>query len=148
MERIEEFDRNYCQGTLMEKAEYYDRVSPNSMYTRSLWETYYLLKKRGYENPLNFEQHVPIKMHKSGLLNAVKQKPFISLHRSIFGNIYPGGILENMTSDVKVYVTEPEKSFDFRSNSSRFLSSEDESFEILLNEVLSIEFPDKSFYEK
>jgi hypothetical protein len=148
MERIEEFDKNYYQGTLLEKAEYYDQISPNSIYTRFLWETYEFLKKRGYSNPLNFEQHVPIRMHKNGLLNSVKQKPFYTLHRSIFGNIYNVYPLENMDRDVKVYVTEPEKSFDFRKNTNRFLSSEDQSFPMLLDETLSEHFPDASPYEK
>lgn len=143
MEKIEDFD-NYYSGTLLEKCKYYERLSPASYYTASLRETYeYLTRAIGMENPLNYEQHVPMKVTKDGISDAINRK---GLHRSLYGNISQVGG-ENMESDVKVYFNETEKSFDFRNKPSKFLSCEDESFPILLEEVLMDKFPDKSRYE-
>jgi hypothetical protein len=143
MEPIENFDNYYC-GTLLEKAELYERLSPNSPYTKDLRETYlYLVNKRNIPEPLNYEQHVPMKVTKTGMLSVIEKS---QLHRSLYGNLYEVGG-ENMDSDVKVYFNETEKSFDFRNKPSKFLSCEDESFPILLREVLSDRFPDESVYE-
>ena len=143
MEKIEDFD-NYYSGTLLDKCEYYERLSPGSYYTASLRETYnYLTKTVGVQDPLNYEQHVPMKVTKGGIDYAIRSR---GLHRSIYGNVFQVGG-ENMESDVKVYFNETEKSFDFRNKPSKFLSCEDESFPILLREVLSDKFPDESVYE-
>jgi hypothetical protein len=143
MEKIEKFD-NYYQGTLLDKVRYYQELSPGSIYTDLLEITYkYLTETIGIEEPLNYEQHVPMKVTKTNMLDILPRR---KLRRSLYGNIYNVGG-ECMDSDVKVYVTEPEKSFDFRNTPSKFLSCEDQSFPILLDEVLRERFPNKSIYE-
>ena len=145
MEKIDKLE-NYHQGTLLEKAKYYDSLSPTSIYTKYLWDTYDYLVNKGFQNPLNYEQHVPMVVTKNGLLNAIK--PHGTLHRSIFGNRYLEGKSINMERDVKVYVTEPEKSFPYKTQPSPFLSTEDESFPVLLDEILKEKFPNKTKYER
>ena len=101
-------------------------------------------------NPLDYAIHVPFVVNKKKLLDILD----LGLSwRIIYGNLYRVGGTEVLSKDgeskdVKVYlrngVIEGAKE---NSLSKKFLSSQDDSFEILLP-MLNLKFPNPSIYEK
>jgi hypothetical protein len=121
-----------------------DLFSGNS-YNRLLRATIKSVSKRVDTPAIDYELHVPMVMEKKKLQHVLK---FPGLWRSIYGNIFNVGGIE--IRDVKVY----EKSSIFYPNSYRisnltsdYLSSSDDSFEIVKDKVLEKLFPKKSIYE-
>jgi hypothetical protein len=115
-----------------------------SSYTRSLQETRGKLLRLGIEDPLDYELHVPMPMTKDGLLKALKNN---SLFRSTYGNLY--GVGGKTIKDVKVYASKPLslKSYDYMSMEYDYISSDDDSFKVILDTLLLEMFPDTSEYE-
>lgn len=124
---------------------YRDRMQlePYSTYTKYLIETYNTIKNNGINDPLSYELHTPLPMTKSALRFAVKQP---GLWRSIASNL--DGIGGEQHDDVKLY--HPASRLyrdreDFKD--SLYISSDDESFDVLLNKYLAKEFSDPCKYE-
>jgi hypothetical protein len=134
----------YHGGFLQTKVDEYIKINPRSYYANLLNKTLIYLQKMGYENPINYEIHVPMIMNKNNLSVALK-KPY--LERSMYGNIFNvGGTKRN---DVKVYEQEQlsRRSYDYLNNDSEFVSSNDASFNKLYKDLLKDLFPNPSKYE-
>jgi hypothetical protein len=137
---------NMNGGRLIDKANMYDSLSPNSSYTKRLFDTYERLRDKGFEDPIDFELHVPIVINKVNLRHAVK---YDLLWRSMYGNIFEIPSIK-LEEDVKVYVNSPldPKSYDVKNLKYPYLSSDDNSFQHVYESVLKNMFPDKSPVEK
>jgi hypothetical protein len=131
-------------GLLKDKIDKHLDLSPGSTYTKMLQKTYLRLLRMGVEAPLDYELHVPMVMNKKGLDRALKTKV---LWRSAFGNLFKVG--GEQIDDVKVYASGPLKSNSLDINSPRheYISSNDDSFEIIKEKILKDFFVEKSPYE-
>jgi hypothetical protein len=127
----------YHGGLLIEKIAEYKRLCKNLAYVQMLQKTYDKLVAIGIESPLDYDIHVPFPMNKLSLQQTIQNK---TLYRSTYGNLCNLGGTE--IKDVKVYSSGSlvEKSFDYTNNPSAFISSLDESFDKLLNDLLKEEF--------
>jgi hypothetical protein len=137
---------NLHGGRLIDKANLYDSLTPSSRYTQKLFETYYRLKEKGFQDPLDYELHVPIIVNKTDLRHSIK---YGLLWRSMYGNIF--GISSRlMEEDVKVYVNSSlnPKSYDLEDLRYPYLSSDDSSFGHVYRKVLKKMFPKPSEYER
>jgi hypothetical protein len=130
-------------GLLEDRVSLYQKLAPSSVYTRLLISTHKRLVKLGIPNPLDYDIHVPMVMNKT-LLDKVLTMPY--LERSNYGNIF--GIGGSISNDVKVYSKGrmSSRSYDFLSGESYFLSTEDSSFEKILDMLIEM-FPKPSVYE-
>ena len=138
---------NFHGGYLLNKINLYQKLNSNSQYTRKLSGTYKKLKALGFENPLDYELHVPMIMEKEKLkiiLELIDQ----FLWRSIYGNKFQVGGTE--MQDVKVYTTGPLvlKSYNLNIDNHTYLSSADSSFNNIFNKILKDKFNKKTKFEK
>jgi hypothetical protein len=138
---------NFHGGYLLNKINLYQKLNGNSQYTRKLSGTYKKLKALGFENPLDYELHVPMIMEKEKLkiiLELIDQ----FLWRSIYGNKFEVG--GTKMQDVKVYTTGPLvlKSYNLNMDSHTYLSSSDSSFNNIFNKILKDKFDKKTKFEK
>lgn len=136
---------HYNSGPLINKIDKYYTINPKSTYLNILETTYRVLKNLGFEEPIDYELHIPMPMEKSKLARVLSYQ---ILWRSAYGNMFNVG--GRARRDVKVYNTELttgrlEKT-DLRN--SAFLSSEDGSFHILLDKILKHKFAIPSPFEK
>jgi hypothetical protein len=136
---------NFNGGKLLDRAILYDNLAPMSKYTQKLFDTHSFLLKSGIQNPLDFELHVPIVIHKLGFKKAFNNK---HLWRSLYGNFQHVPSV-GMEEDVKVYVDGPLifKSYNIDDLKYPYLSSDDGSFEFLYDHILRDMFPEPSIYE-
>ncbi len=136
----------YFYGELLQdKVDLYlDLVGDNS-YVRRLRQTNSRLIKYGIDQPLDYEMHVPFPVNKSKF-KTVLEKDGRFNWRSIYGNLF--NVKGTKINDVKVYESGPltKKSFDY-SQPSNFLSSLDESFDVL-RPTLEKLFPNPTNCEK
>ncbi len=138
---------NFHGGYLLNKINLYQKLNGNSQYTRKLSGTYKKLKALGFENPLDYELHVPMIMEKTKLkivLELIDQ----FLWRSIYGNKFNVGGTE--MQDVKVYNSGPLvlKSYNLNIDNHTYLSSADSSFNNIFNKILKDKFNKKTKFEK
>ena len=134
----------FYSGSLESKALEFESISFNSAYTRMLYSTLDRLNQQGIKDCLSYELHVPFVMNKQKLLPIIKQRT--TLWRSMYGNLYNVG--GSQIEDVKVYAkSSKKKSFDWKNNLDTYLSSQDETFELLKVKLLKDVFPDKTIYE-
>jgi hypothetical protein len=137
----------YFYGDLLQdKVDiYYELVGDNSYVTR-LMQTNSRLIKYGISEPLDYEMHVPFPVEKSKFKSVLEENGRFNW-RSIYGNMFNVG--GTKIKDVKVYDSGAlmKRSFDYKSNQSDFLSSLDESFNIL-QPILEKLFPNPTNYEK
>ena len=132
------------RGPLKERSDRYALKVSVSKYNRLLFQTYSKLVSLGIEEPLDYDVHIPLVMHKEKLQEALQ---YGLLPRSFYGNLANIGGEE--TIDVKVYHDRVNqfKSYDFRNGESPFISTEDTSFKMVYDELLKNMFPDPSEYE-
>lgn len=137
---------SYYNGTLEEKINAYETILGRSSYISRLKTTQDKLIQMGFDNPLNYEIHVPMAMSKKNL-NGVLGINHNLLYRSIYGNKFSDYSIE--MKDVKVYSSENFGllSYDYKNIQSPFLSTESGSFLELKNSFLSKQFSKKSIYE-
>jgi len=137
----------YHGGLLLDKINLYQKINPNSNYTRKLFATYKKIKALGIENPLDYELHIPMVMEKQKLKKTLKNNDQF-LWRSIYGNTFNVG--GEQMEDVKVYTKGPLilKSYNLNKDKHIYLSSADTSFDIILNSILIKQFIKKTKYEK
>jgi hypothetical protein len=96
MKKIDFID-TYCNGYLIDLIEEKVRNRESMGYVRQLNETYKELKWNGFEDPKNFELHVPMPMEKSKLVDVLDE---YTLWRSGYGNTYEEFAFE--MEDVKI----------------------------------------------
>lgn len=135
---------NWHGGSLEEKVKTYYDMDSSSPYTRMLSNTYNKLIKLGFDNPLDYELHVPMSMEKDKLKDAIGDK---ELWRSSYGNMFELG--GEAHRDVKVYSGGilGTRSFDFKNNNTDYLSSSDDSFQSIKDYMLADMFPERSEME-
>jgi len=138
---------NYHGGPLLEKINKYQKINPNSNYTRKLAATYKKIKSLGIDDPLDYELHVPMIMEKDKLKHVLSYGDNF-LWRSIYGNLF--GVVGEQMEDVKVYVKGPLvlKSYNLNKENHTYLSSADSSFDIILKTILKDKFNKKTKHEK
>jgi len=137
---------SYYNGTLEEKIDAYETALGRNSYVNRLKITQDKLIQMGFDNPLNYEIHVPMAMSKKSF-NDVLGINHNLLYRSIYGNIFSSNSIE--MKDVKVYSSDNfgPLSFDYQNIQSSFLSTESGSFLDLKNSFLSKHFSKKTIYE-
>lgn len=134
----------YDEGLLLNKIIKYNKFNPNSKYTNWLKNTHLFLKDRLKAEPLSFELHIPMKMTKTGLAEALK---YNILWRSYYGNMFTYDSVE--TQDVKIYrpgALDPNK-YDYKNKDFPFISTEDRSFMYVRDKMLLTRFSKPSQYE-
>lgn len=138
---------NFHGGYLLNKINLYQKLNGNSQYTRKLSGTYKKLKALGFENPLDYELHVPMIMEKEKLKTVLELIDQF-LWRSIYGNKFEVGGIE--MQDVKVYTSGPLvlKSYNLNIDSHTYLSSADSSFNNIFDKILKDKFNKKTKFEK
>jgi hypothetical protein len=139
--------KTYNGGLLLDKINLYQKINSNSNYTRKLAATYKKIKSLGTENPLDYELHVPMVMEKKKLKQILENNDQF-LWRSIYGNVF--GVGGEQMEDVKVYSRGPLvlKSYNIKKNEHIYLSSADNSFDMILNTILRKQFIQRTKYEK
>ena len=138
---------NYHGGSLLEKINLYQKINSNTNYTRKLYATYKKIKSLGFNDPLDYELHVPMIMEKEKLKEVLKYKEQF-LWRSVYGNMFNVGGEE--MQDVKVYTKGPLvlKSYNLNKDDHIYLSSADTSFNLIFDNILKKQFNTKTKYEK
>jgi hypothetical protein len=131
--------------TLDEKIRIREDLFTGNSYNRLLRQTMKGLHRKVNGPILDYELHVPMIMEKKKLLDVLD---FMGLWRSTYGNLFDVGGIE--MTDVKVYV----ESSVFYPNSYKldnlkydYLSSSDDSFELVRSTILEKLFNTKSIYE-
>jgi hypothetical protein len=117
----------------------------HSTYYRKLADVTRHLISLGYDDPLNYEVHVPMPMNKQKLITIIDQR---YLERSMYGNMFILDAVE-IPHDVKNYdgmKTTSGISYDYIDGGLPFLSSHDVSF-IKMKSFLEELFPEPSKYE-
>jgi hypothetical protein len=137
----------YHGGLLLDKINLYQKLNSNSNYTRKLSATYKKIKSLGIESPLDYELHIPMVMEKKKLKQILQNNDQF-LWRSIYGNVFNVG--GDQMEDVKVYSRGPLvlKSYNIKKNEHIYLSSADNSFDMILNNILRKQFSQRTKYEK
>lgn len=133
-------------GTLDDRIEKREEIFSGNTYTALLKETLASLsRKKQKDLILDYELHVPMIMEKKKLSRILG---FLGLWRSIYGNTFDVGGVQ--VRDVKVY----NKTSKFYKNSYNinnleydYLSSNDDSFEIVKEALLKDLFPNPTVYE-
>jgi len=139
--------KTYHGGLLLDKINLYQKLNSNSNYTRKLSATYKKIKSLGTESPLDYELHVPMIMEKKKLKQILENNDQF-LWRSIYGNVFNIG--GEQMEDVKVYSRGPLvlKSYNIKKDEHIYLSSADNSFDMILNTILRKQFIQRTKYEK
>ena len=139
--------KTYHGGLLLDKINLYQKLNSNSNYTRKLSATYKKIKSLGIESPLDYELHVPMVMEKKKLKQILENNDQF-LWRSIYGNVFNIG--GEQMEDVKVYSRGPLvlKSYNIKKDEHIYLSSADNSFDMILNTILRKQFIQRTKYEK
>lgn len=128
----------FYDGTLSDKIDKHISVSGMSQYARVLIKAKKELIKQGIKDPLCYDIHVPMVFNKS-MLSYMEYSN--NAPRSMYGNFYNlGGV---QIKDVKIYKNNSE----FNINESHFISSEDNSFKLIEEELHNL-FPQPSIYER
>jgi hypothetical protein len=133
-------------GTLDDKIKQREDIFSGNSYTTLLKKTLIFLSRKVSKEVLDYELHVPMVMEKKKLEKIIA---FPGLWRSMYGNIFEvGGV---RIRDVKVY----EKESRFYNNSYNmdnleydYLSSNDDSFNKIKEQLLSKMFLNPSHYEQ
>lgn len=130
-------------GLLINKVKKFKINAKTSSYTKMLSDTYDTLIKKQIQDPLDYAVHVPMKINKENLSKVIY--PALSI-RTMYGNLYNVG--GTQIEDVKVHLNRPwTESFDYKKN-TKFLSTNDQSFNKLYEEIFKNKFINKSPLEK
>ena len=131
-------------GLLADKITKYKILTGDTRYVLMLKRTLSNLSRRINKDVLDYELHVPMVMEKEKLLNVIELP---DLWRSRYGNTFNVGGIE--MDDVKVYSfgALTKKSYDINNLKYNYLSSNNDSFEMIKDKILNIDFADKTVYE-
>ncbi len=136
---------NYISGTLKDKIFYYEENEASPSYVSRLIDLRTHCKRFNKE-PLDFELHVPISINKKLLSRVVQENV---MWRSNYGNRFINEDDTKKISDVKVY---PKSQYNFKNYNYLkpkypFVSTQDDTFEEVKNNLLEKMFPNPSKYE-
>jgi hypothetical protein len=126
------------RGTLQ---EHLDMIKVNLGYKEFVYDTQDTLVAMGIQEPLSYELHVPMVMHKNGLRKVLRMN---GLWRSLYGNLYAVG--GEKFSDVKVHNTVDIDTL--MRNPLPYISSHEDTFQGILDGYFSKTFTTPSKYEK
>ena len=131
-------------GFLDNKIKKYRELTGQTRYVLMLKKTFTNLFLRFKNEVLDYELHVPMIMEKEKLLKVLEVP---DLWRSRYGNTYGVGGIE--IDDVKVYGKGSlvKKSYDINVLKYDYLSSNDDSFAIVKEKVLDVNFAEATIYE-
>ena len=133
----------YYSGTLAERIERNAKLSPNANYLEKIKTTKAMLEKEGIKNPLDYSLHIPIRMHKEGLKEALR----FPLIRSGYGNLNKVG--GEQRRDVKIYSGDLYKGLNYEPDeNSDFISTDDNSFPKVRDDLLKTMFPTPTKFER
>lgn len=135
----------YYDGTLEERARKLRGIALGS-YTKGAEATLELLQNAGFENPLNFDLHVPMPMDKTGLADSIglilrSGKQFWPHLRSVYAAMV--GLEAEEGKDVKIA-----GAFEGIPDNSVYLSSSPRAIQGQLGRELKELFPHPGKYEK
>jgi hypothetical protein len=138
----------YHGGSMYERIDEYQKHMGITPYIKKLKMTYKHLVRIGIREPLDYALHVPMPMERDKLLYLLTTHRYAHSWRSLYGNYYKLGGEE--IRDVKVYDKKDYKPdpYDHTRLIYPFLSSNDDSFEMLRKKVLNRMFPRKTKLEK
>lgn len=138
----------YHGGSMYDRIEDYQKHMGMTPYIKKLKMTYKHLVRMNIREPLDYALHVPMPMQRDKLLYLLTTHRYAHSWRSLYGNYYKVGGEE--IRDVKVYDDKGYKpdTYDFTRLIYPFLSSNDDSFEVLRKKILRKMFPRKSNLEK
>lgn len=128
-------------GLLIDKINRYRSMIESGRYINLLENTYKFLIKSGIKDPLDYDIHTPMVFNKNNLLQIINRRHF---PRSLYGNIFNIG--GEFTNDVKIYPYNSLLKNKLPENSP-YISTQDDSFENLLNTLLKDRFIKPSQYE-
>lgn len=136
--------KTYHGGSLKDKIVLRREITPGSRYPELLSKTYKFLQKNGVSEILDYDIHVPMKMSKTGLKEAIN---FRTQWRSTYGNIYRLG--GEKIEDVKVYGAGNllDLSYDIENLKYEYLSTDDRSFPTVWKKLLKDMFSSPSSCE-
>jgi hypothetical protein len=136
--------KTYHGGSLQDKIALRREITPGSRYLDLLSKTYKVLQKIGITEILDYDIHVPMKISKTGLREALG---FGTQWRSTYGNTHRVG--GEKIEDVKVYgsIDLSDLSYSIDNLVSEYLSTDDQSFPIVWKKLLKDMFPDPSTFE-
>lgn len=115
----------------------------DSPYFRGGAETLAMLERRGYADPLSFELHVPLVVHKSAMREALKlaeaERLGLPWKRTIYGAV--AGLDGEYMDDVKVHTADVLPEID------TWCSTNDRAFDGLVGQYIRRHFPVSSQWE-
>ena len=131
-------------GLLSKKFLQYKELTGETRYALMLRKTFLNLSRRAKGDVLDYELHVPMVMEKEKLLKIIEVP---DLWRSRYGNVFNVGGIE--IEDVKVYLSGglAQKSYDIQNLKYDYLSSSDDSFDMIKEKLLDSYFANKTIYE-
>lgn len=133
----------YYSGTLAERIERNAQLSPNAAYLEKIKTTKQMLEDQGIVNPLDYSIHVPMRMDKEGLSQALNY-PLI---RSGYGNLKKVG--GKKMRDVKIYSGTLYKGLSYTPDeNSEFVSTDDNSFIEVRKNLLHPLFSTPTVFER
>ena len=129
-------------GLLIDKINRYRSMIGSGRYITLLENTYKFLIKSGIKDPLDYDIHTPMVFNKEKLNKVIDRRHF---PRSLYGNMFKVG--GQFTNDVKIYPDNSLLKHNIQEDSP-YISTQDNSFEYLLDNLLKNELPDSTKYEK
>jgi hypothetical protein len=131
-------------GLLANKIKRYKELTGETRYVLMLKKTLANLSRRLKKDILDYELHVPMVMEKEKLSEVVEVPDF---WRSRYGNLFSVSGIE--INDVKVYGNGglTKNSYNIDNLKYDYLSSNDDSFELIKDKLLNVIFADKTAYE-
>jgi hypothetical protein len=136
----------FYNGTLSNKIDRFTKITGSSMYIKKLITTNNKLNKLGFTKPLDYELHVPMPMHKAGLLYILNEYPEC-LWRSMYGNLFNVG--GSQMEDVKVYKNKRHAARSAQiTKNSIYLSTEDTGLTIMVDNIFKELLTNPSPYEQ
>lgn len=131
-------------GPLADMVDRLSVVAPVARFTKMLETTLQVLRAEGISDPLSYNLHTPMKMNKRHLKEALKRE---GSPRTLVGNLFEYG--GEFADDVKVHGRDPwpVPSYNWRSGSSPFLSTNDHTFREVYMGKLRDMFPQRSRFE-
>jgi len=145
IKKIETVEQFY-NGFLSEKIDKFIKITGSSMYIKKLITTNNKLNKLGFTKPLDYELHVPMPMHKVGLLYILNEYPEC-LWRSMYGNLFNVG--GSQMEDVKVYKNKRHAARSAQiTKNSIYLSTEDTGLTIMVDNIFKELLTNPSPYEQ
>jgi hypothetical protein len=136
----------YHGGNFEKKVEIFTENAKSSYYTSMLINTNNTLKDLGINNPLDYAIHVPIEFNKQKLSTVIKPKLSI---RTIYGNLFNiGGTKIDDVKFHRIATRRWAKSPDLNTIDFEYLSTSDESFLEVYENILKDMFKEPSPFEK